>query len=105
MEELKFTNEVLNKNSTVHVLPCKIMYDGKAEVDSYFNSSILRSGSHIKAELNETEGIYMIDILLEYLYSLKLIKLFNKYSARGRTARKTFKWSKIKTIRKLYRYL
>ena len=72
MEELKYTNEVVNKNSTVHVLPCKIMYDGKAEVASYFNSSILRSDSHIKAELNETEGI-----LLEYLYSLKLIKLIN----------------------------
>ena len=33
----------LEKNIKIHILPCKISFDGKTDVNSYFSSSIIQS--------------------------------------------------------------
>lgn len=44
-------SESLKKISNVHVLPCKIIYDGDARVKSYFENSILKTeNSDLKKE-------------------------------------------------------
>lgn len=43
MEKILINEESLAKKSDVHFLPCKISYDGKANVKSFFTSSILHS--------------------------------------------------------------
>lgn len=36
----KITVESAKKDSSVHFFPCEIKYNGEAEVDRYFNTSI-----------------------------------------------------------------
>ena len=40
MNEINLKQEKLEVKSKIHLLPCKIMYNGEAKVDSYFNSTI-----------------------------------------------------------------
>ena len=45
MERIVINKESLEKTSEVHLLPCKVSYDGEANVKSYFSSSILSKPS------------------------------------------------------------
>ena len=40
MSEIKVKKENLDLKSRVHLLPCKIMYNGEGNVESYFESCI-----------------------------------------------------------------
>ena len=55
MEKIVLNKEAFGKQSEVHLLPCKVSYDGKANVNSFFTSSILRStNEETKAEVLES---------------------------------------------------
>ncbi len=43
MEKIQVDVENWTKSSEIHLLPCKISYDGMANVKSFFSSSILNS--------------------------------------------------------------
>jgi hypothetical protein len=36
ISEINFKKEYLDVKSNVHLLPCKIIYDGEANIESYF---------------------------------------------------------------------
>jgi hypothetical protein len=40
ISEINLKKENLDVKSNVHLLPCKIMYDGEANIESYFISTI-----------------------------------------------------------------
>jgi hypothetical protein len=48
MQNIKFEEKNVSKDASIHILPCKIMHDGDAQVKSYFQNSILPSKLNIK---------------------------------------------------------
>lgn len=52
MANVLVNSENLTKKAEVHLMPCKIMFTGKADVKSFFSSSILSSSS-VKNESSE----------------------------------------------------
>lgn len=57
----KITVESAKKDSSVHFFPCEIKYNGEAEVDRYFNTSIK------ECKIEDGEGI--INLLINYMYT------------------------------------
>ena len=55
----KLSVESAKKESTVHFFPCEIKYNGEAEVDRYFNTSV-------KSCEGEDGGEYMYHISIYY---------------------------------------
>ncbi len=57
-KKIKVDSEHMNKISEVHILPCKIYYNGDASVKSFFTNSIIKSqnNSNSKEENFNTEG-------------------------------------------------
>lgn len=52
MNQIKFESDCLKAKSEVHLLPCKLYFNGEAAVESFFSSSITKSTA-TKAEDNE----------------------------------------------------
>jgi hypothetical protein len=50
MQNINVKEKNLSKDSSIHILPCKIIRDGDAQVKSYFQNSILPSKLNIKDE-------------------------------------------------------
>jgi hypothetical protein len=52
MQTLKINEDSLSKNTSIHILPCKIIYDGDAKVKSYFENSILpfKANTNVKTD-------------------------------------------------------
>ena len=60
MDWIKIDSDNLNKKSEVHLLPCKIYFNGEASVKSFFSNSILSSDRNMKKESHnnfKTESI------------------------------------------------
>jgi len=57
MTEINVKKEDLELNTKVHLLPCKIMHNGQAKVESYFDSCIY------KMENNENGNILYFEII------------------------------------------
>lgn len=45
MDKIELSKEALDKTSEIHLMPCKISYDGECEVKSYFSNTIIHSKS------------------------------------------------------------
>jgi hypothetical protein len=43
MESIDIKTNKLEENSEIHLLPCKIVYNGESDVKSFFSSSIMKS--------------------------------------------------------------
>lgn len=52
MNQIKFQSDSMKAKSEVHLLPCKIYFNGEAAVESYFSSSIIKSSTS-KTETSE----------------------------------------------------
>ena len=57
MQNITLKEESLEKIATIHILPCKIMYDGDAKVKSYFENSILPSKINLNVKNDESNKI------------------------------------------------
>lgn len=90
MQTLKLNEDSLSKDASIHILPCKIIYDGDAKVKSYFENSILpfkantnvKNDESIKIESNFftiKNNKNMIVIIANYIKNLAL-----EASLRGR---------------------
>ena len=53
MQTIKFDKKSIDTKSIVHLMPCKISFSGKANVESYFDSSILKSDNQSLFERNK----------------------------------------------------
>ncbi len=60
MSQIVINQENLEKKSVVHVLPCKIMFDGEAKVNSFFTNSIISIDSSVKNEKEESGILFKI---------------------------------------------
>ena len=43
MESIDIKTNKIEENSEIHLLPCKIVYNGESDVKSFFSSSIMKS--------------------------------------------------------------
>jgi hypothetical protein len=66
MSQIAFNQENLKKKSQVHILPCKIMYDGEAKVNSFFTNSIISHDSSVKKEEVESGRFFKINSYLKH---------------------------------------
>lgn len=67
----KITVESAKKDSSVHFFPCEIKYNGEAEVDRYFNTSI--------KECKREDGEGILEPQYNILYIM--VHAFNQQSA------------------------
>jgi hypothetical protein len=60
MNHIKFSSDSLETKSEIHLLPCKIYFNGEAEVKSFFSSSI--TSSNTAKLVNGENGNFMFEI-------------------------------------------
>ena len=65
MTEINVTKEDFELKTKVHILPCKIMHTGPAEVESYFDSCIL------KMETNENGNFLLVFTAIKFYFCYK----------------------------------
>ena len=57
--KIAINSDYLNNKSEIHILPCKIYFNGESDVKSYFSNNIIKN-ERVQEELEEgdkTEGM------------------------------------------------
>jgi len=69
MESIDITSTKIEADSEIHLLPCKIVYNGDTDVKSFFSSSIM-SKSEANNDNNEQQNFKIEGLAVFKIYML-----------------------------------